>query len=73
MKADVQFWRELKQQKNNMTKQQYRTIKGCGLPVATSRKARSTDRGDSRDLAVSGKVLDARKGLQKVLKRRNGA
>ena len=28
MKADVQFWRELKQQKNNMTKQQYRTIKG---------------------------------------------
>ena len=52
MKADVQFWRELKQQKNNMTKQQYRTIKGQ---------------------AVSGKVLDARKGLQKVLKRRNGA
>ena len=28
MKADVQFWRELKQQKNNMTQQQYRTIKG---------------------------------------------
>lgn len=28
MKADVQFWRELKQQRNNMTKQQYRTIKG---------------------------------------------
>ena len=52
MKADVQFWRELKQQKNNMTKQQYRTIKGQ---------------------AVSGKVLDARNGLQKVLKRRNGA
>ena len=52
MKADVQFWRELKQQKNNMTKQQYRTIKGQ---------------------AVKGKVLDARKGLQKVLKRRNGA
>ena len=52
MKADVQFWRELKQQRNNMTKQQYRTIKGQ---------------------AVSGKVLDARKGLQKVLKRRNGA
>ena len=52
MKADVQFWRELKQQKNNMTKQQYRTLKGQ---------------------AVSGKVLDARKGLQKVLKRRNGA
>ena len=52
MKADVQFWRELQQQRNNMTKQQYRTIKGQ---------------------AVSGKVLDARKGLQKVLKRRNGA
>ena len=28
MKADVQFWRELKQHRNNMTKQQYRTIKG---------------------------------------------
>ena len=28
MKADNNFWRELKQQKNNMTKQQYRTIKG---------------------------------------------
>ena len=52
MKADNNFWRELKQQRSNMTKQQYRTIKGQ---------------------AVSGKVLDARKGLQKVLKRRNGA
>ena len=28
MKADVQFWRKLKQQRSNMTKQQYRTIKG---------------------------------------------
>ena len=28
MKADNNFWRELKQQRNNMTKQQYRTIKG---------------------------------------------
>ena len=29
MKADIQFWRELKaNQRNNMTKQQYRTIKG---------------------------------------------
>ena len=28
MKADNSFWRELKQQRNNMTKQQYRTIKG---------------------------------------------
>ncbi|WP_462367645.1 hypothetical protein [Ruminococcus callidus] len=73
MKADTQFWRNLKANRQKMTKQQYRTIKGCGLPVATSRKARSTDRGNSRDLAVSGKVLDARKGLQKVLKRRNGA
>ena len=82
MKEDTQFWRDLKANRQKMTKQQYRTIKGCGLPVATSRKARSTDRGDSRDKArnyggkgqaVSGKVLDARKGLQKVLKRRNGA
>ena len=28
MKADNSFWRELKQQRNYMTKQQYRTIKG---------------------------------------------
>ena len=28
MKADNNFWRELKQQHSNMTKQQYRTIKG---------------------------------------------
>ncbi|ERJ90810.1 hypothetical protein RUMCAL_02746, partial [Ruminococcus callidus ATCC 27760] len=52
MKADTQFWRDLKANRQKMTKQQYRTIKGQ---------------------AVSGKVLDARKGLQKVLKRRNGA
>ena len=31
MKADVQFWRELKQQRNNMIKQQYRTIKGQAI------------------------------------------
>ena len=52
MKADTQFWRDLKANRQKMTKQQYRTIKGQ---------------------AVSGKVLDARQGLQKVLKRRNGA
>lgn len=52
MKADTQFWRDLKANRQKMTKQQYRTIKGQ---------------------AVSGKALDARKGLQKVLKRRNGA
>ena len=71
--AKVDNYKKNKANRQKMTKQQYRTLKGCGLPVATSRKARSTDRGDSRDLAVSGKVLDARKGLQKVLKRRNGA
>jgi len=52
MKTDTQFWRDLKANRQKMTKQQYRTIKGQ---------------------AVSRKVLDARKGLQKVLKRRNGA
>jgi len=52
MKADTQFWRELKQNKSNLTKQQYRTLKGQ---------------------AANGQVMDARKGLQKVLKRRNGA
>ena len=52
MKADTQFWRDLKANRQKMTKQQYRTLKGQ---------------------AISGKVLHARKGLQKVLKRRNGA
>ena len=52
MKEDTQFWRDLKANRQKMTKQQYRTLKGQ---------------------AVSGKVLDARKDLQKVLKRRNGA
>ena len=52
MKEDTRFWRDLKANRQKMTKQQYRTLKGQ---------------------AVSGKVLDARKGLQKILKRRNGA
>ena len=52
MKADTQFWRDLKANRQKMTKQQYRTLKGQ---------------------AASEKVMDARKGLQKVLKRRNGA
>lgn len=67
MKADNNFWRELKQQRSNMTKQQYRTIKGCGLPVATS----STDRGDSRDQAVKGNIDAARKGMLRIQQRRN--
>lgn len=33
MKADINFWRELKQQRNNMTRQQYRTIKGQAVKV----------------------------------------
>lgn len=51
MKADNNFWRELKNNKPFLTKQQYRTIKGQ---------------------AVAGQIMDARKGLQKVTKRRNG-
>ena len=51
MKADNNFWRELKNNKPYLTKQQYRTIKGQ---------------------AVKGNITDARKGLHKVLKRRNG-
>jgi hypothetical protein len=70
MKADTQFWRDLKHNRQHLTKQQYNTIKGCGLPVATSRKARSTDRADRRDQAVKGNVNDARKGLHKILRRR---
>ena len=51
MNADVNFWRELKNSRPYLTRQQYRTIKGQ---------------------ATKGNFLDARKGLQKVLKRRNG-
>jgi hypothetical protein len=52
MKAntDAAFWRDLKASRPNMTKQQYRTIKGQ---------------------AVKGNVADARKGLQRILMRRN--
>lgn len=50
MKADVHFWRELKENKPFLTKQQYRTIKGQ---------------------AVKGNVDDARKGLRKIIARRN--
>lgn len=51
MKAntDTQFWRDLKHNRQHLTKQQYRTLKGQ---------------------AVKGNVMDARKGLQKVLQRR---
>lgn len=52
MKAntDTAFWRDLKASRPNMTKQQYRTLKGQ---------------------AVKGNVADARKGLQRILMRRN--
>ncbi len=70
MKADTQFWRDLKANRQKMTKQQYRTIKGWGA-VATSRKARSTDRGDSRDQAVKGNMDAARKGMLRIQQRRN--
>ena len=49
--TDAQFWRELKHNRQNLTKQQYRTLKGQ---------------------ATNGKVMDARKGLHKILHRRAG-
>ena len=54
--TDTQFWRDLKNSRQRLTKQQYRTLKGCGLPVATSRKARSTDRADRRE-RLAGKLV----------------
>ena len=48
--SDVNFWRELKDNRIHMTKQQYRFIKGQ---------------------AVKGRVMDARKGLKKIMMRRN--
>lgn len=52
MKAntDTQFWRDLKNSRQHLTKQQYRTLRGQ---------------------AVKGNVMYARKGLQKILMRRN--
>lgn len=49
-KDTIDFFRELKCSRPNLTVQQYRTIKGQ---------------------AVKGNIADARKGLHKVLKRRN--
>ena len=50
-KDTIDFFKELKSNRPNLTIQQYRTIKGQ---------------------AVKGNIADARKGLHKVLKRRNG-
>lgn len=50
MKSDVSFWKELKDNKPFLSKQQYRTIKGQ---------------------AVKGNIMDARKGLKRVIARRN--
>ena len=50
-KVTIEFFKELKSNRPNLTIQQYRTIKGQ---------------------AVKGNIADARKGLHKVLKRRNG-
>ena len=50
-KDTIDFFKELKSNRPNLTIQQYRTIKGQ---------------------AAKGKIADARKGLHKVLKRRNG-
>lgn len=50
-KETIEFFRELKSNRPNLTIQQYRTIKGQ---------------------AVKSNIADARKGLHKVLKRRNG-
>lgn len=49
-KETIEFFKELKNNRPNLTVQQYRTIK---------------------DQAIKGNVMDARKGLHKVLKRRN--
>lgn len=49
-KETTDFFKELKNNRPNLTVQQYRTIKGQ---------------------AVKGNIADARKGLHKVLKRRN--
>lgn len=47
--TDTQFWRDLKHNRQNLTKQQYRTLKGQ---------------------AASGRIMDARKELQRIIRRR---
>ncbi len=49
-KDTIEFFKELKNNRPNLTVQQYKTIKGQ---------------------ATKGNIMDARKGLHKVLKRRN--
>lgn len=49
-KETIDFFKELKNNRPNLTIQQYRTIKGQ---------------------AIKDNVMDAQKGLHKVLKRRN--
>ncbi len=49
--TDKQFWSDLKNSRQHLTRQQYRTLKGQ---------------------AANGRVMDARKGLQKILHRRAG-
>ncbi len=49
--TDTQFWRDLKNSRQHLTRQQYITLKGQ---------------------AAGGRIMDARKGLQKILHRRVG-
>ena len=53
MKANIDsiFWRELKDSRPHLTKQQYNTLK---------------------EKKKKGNVMDARKGLQRILHRKNG-
>lgn len=51
MENNIAFWKELKRNKNKMTIQQYRTIKGQ---------------------AKAGDFDGARKGMQRIIRRRCG-
>ena len=51
MKSDIQFWRELKSNRQHLTKQQYRTLKGQAAKAIISmpeRFAKSTETEERR-------------------------
>lgn len=70
MKAntDTAFWRDLKASRPNLTKQhtRHQTV-GRADAISAGHRQYRTLKGQ----VAKGKVMDARKGLQKILMRRN--
>lgn len=66
--VDVNFWRELKANRPYMTKQHTRhQIVGRADAISAGHRQYRTIKGQ----AAKGQVMDARKGMKKVMMRRN--